>query len=313
MRLNVFVLILGLLALAGCPKPASKTNVDVSTTSSGSTQVVETPEQTADATTPPGTEAKPAEGQPAVPGGEATGETAHKPSAKELQGKWFALYGGVGMGAKTYSYDNGHQLEFLANGMAIWDVSGKGDAAQQVVSKWDATSGDITVTVDKPDSLSGDSFKSTPLAFGRDDEVGLTAADGKAQPAVFRFTPEMDGGFLALKGMRGELMVYGRVDNAVGANVPDVSGDWVLVSAPGQQDDVKVTVTGNTMETSWGAYHSTFKGNYSRGYFIGMVTSTAGNAYAAVTPGPNGTLDGVISTEPFDKWQSTFDFTRASK
>jgi hypothetical protein len=44
-----------------------------------------------------------------------------------------------------------------------------------------------------------------------------------------------------------------------------------------------------------------------------MVTSTAGTAYAAVTPKSDGTLDGVISTEPYSIWQSTFDFTRASK
>jgi len=311
MRLLLFVLVIGLLALAGCPRPASKTNVAVSSTSTGA---AETTPETADASAPAADsgQGQASDGEPAVANGEATGETAHKPTTKELQGKWFALYGGTGMGAKTYSYENGHRLDFLDNGMAIWELSGNGGNALHVVSKWNATSGDITVTVDKPDSLTKEGIKSTPLAFGRDDEVGLTATNGETPPAVFRFTPELDGQFLALKGTKGELMVYGRVDNPVGANVPDVSGNWTLVSAPGQQDDVKVTVTGDTMETSWGA-HNNFKGKYSRGYFIGMVTSPTGSAYAAVMPRSDGTLDGVISTEPYDKWQSTFDFTRAPK
>jgi len=309
----ISIAIVGLLALAGCPKPKTQTSVDVSSTSSGETKVVETPES-ASATTPDAT--APADntgGQPAVANGEATGETAHKPDTKELQGKWFALYGGIGMGAKTYSFENGHQLEFLDNGMAIWALTGNGGDQMQVVSKWDLNSGQISLSIDKPDSLGKPGVANTPLAFGRDDEVGLTAANGEPQPVVFRFTPEMDGGFLALKGMKGELMVYGRADNGSGKNVPNVAGNWVLVSAPGQQDDAKITITGDTMEAEWGSFHSVFKGKYSHGYFIGIVTSTAGTAYAAVQPKTDGTLDGVISTEPYSKWQSTFDFTRASK
>jgi hypothetical protein len=216
------------------------------------------------------------------------------------------------MGAQTYSFENGHQLEFLENGMAIWELAGSGGGEMQLVSKWDMTSGDITLTVDKPGDMQKANIGITPLAFGRDDEVGLTGAQSQGDRAVFRFTPEMDGGFLALKGSKGELMVYGRAENSNAATAPDVSGDWVLVSAPGQQDDVKVKVIGGQMETSWGAYHNVFKGKFTHGYFVGIVSGTAGTAYAAVTPKPDGTLDGVISTEPYDRWQTTFDFTRAS-
>jgi hypothetical protein len=307
MRLILCMLVVGLLALSGCPKPADKTNVEVSTSGGASdTTIVEAPES-ADATTPDATEAP-----PATPGGEETGETAHKPTTKELEGKWFALYGGIGVGARTYTFENGHQLEFLDNGMAIWELAGTGGDQFQVVSKWNMTSGDIILSVDKRGDISK-GVEQTPLGFGRDDEVGLTGSQAETPRPVFRFTPEMDGAFLALKGMKGELMVYGRVENANAESVPDVSGDWVLVSAPGQQDDVTVKMVARQMETSWGPYHNTFKGKFSNGYFIGPITSSAGTAYAAVMPKPDGTLDGVISTEPYNKWQATFDFTRAAK
>jgi hypothetical protein len=309
MRLWICLAMLGLLALSGCPKPgADETNVEV-TSDSG------TPEAAAvDSTSQAAAEAPADEtaGEPAVPNGEATGELARKPSRKDLTGKWFALYGGVGMGATTYTYENGHHVEFLDNGMAIWELSGQGGSQNQVVSNWDLTSGEIKLTVDKPGALSG-GVGNTPLAFGRDDEVGLTDSQNEQQPAIFRYTPELDGSFLALKGRQGELMIYGRAESQNATAAPDVSGDWTLVSAPGQQDDVKVTVTDNQMETSWGPHRNTFKGMFTNGYFVGTVTSTAGMAIAAVTPRPDGTLDGVISTEPYSKWQSTFDFTRAAK
>ena len=307
MRLWISFAVIGVLVLSGCPKPsAEKTDVEVSTTSTN-------PETVASSESSGTTPAETPEDKPAVPGGNETGETAHKPSPAELKGKWFALYGGTGIGAKAYTYENGHRLEFADNGIAIWEIAGNGGDQIQVVSKWDASSGDVTVTVEKPGDMAKANTGSTPLAFGRDDEVGLTGSESAAQPAVFRFTPEVDGGFLALKGMKGELMVYGRAENSNAEAAPDVSGDWVLVSAPGQQDEVTVKMVDGQMETSWGPYHNSFKGKFSHGYFIGMVGGSAGTAFAAVAPKPDGTLDGVISVEPYDKWQSTFDFTRAAK
>jgi hypothetical protein len=308
MRVWIYVAIVGLLALSSCPKPgADETNVEVTSTSDAEAAPADSNAETE-------TPSDSGSVEPAVPQGEATGETAHKPSPAELEGKWFALYGGVGMGATTYTYENGHQLEFLKNGMAIWELTGKGGNQFQVMSAWDLSSGELQLKVDKPETMSA-GVENTPLAFGRDDEVGLTGSESGAaqQPLVFRFMPELDGGFLALKGRQGELMIYGRAGNANAGSAPDVSGDWTLVSAPGQQDDVKVTVTGDELVTSWGPHHNTFQGRFTHGYFVGMVTSSAGTALAAVAPRPDGTLDGVISTEPYSKWQSTFDFTRTAK
>jgi hypothetical protein len=253
----------------------------------------------------------PAETEQSGSSGQDSGSSAHAPSKSELEGKWFALYGGLGQGAKTYTFEDGHQIEFLASGAAIWSLTGNG-GNNQLTSMWDMNSGEIKLTIDKPDQLNGD-YKQTPLAFGRDDEVGLTGAQNETPRVVFRFKPSLDNEFLALVGKNGELMVYGKVDNGAAASAPDVSGKWKLTPAPGQVYDADVKSTGDGINVTWGPYHSDFTGTWTHGYFVGPVTSSGNLAYAAVAPTPGGTLDGVISTDPFNEMSSTFDFTRAAQ
>jgi hypothetical protein len=293
------------LLLSGCPKKGDQTSVQVNEINVPASPV-ETPAQPAEESAPSGS----SEAEGSAASNETVTAGARTPSKEELAGRWFALYGGVGAASGRYTYEDGHQIEFLENGSAMWIPSGGAELA----STWTMSGDAIVVNVTNPAGLDNATFKSTPLAFGRDDEVGLTSSTpGQGAPKLlFRFKPQLDNGFLALVGRNNELMVYGRVGNQAPDSAPDVSGKWQLVPAAGQTFDAEVVSADSIMRASWGPYHSKFEGRYTHGYWVGMVSSSGGNAYAAVTPASNGGLDGVISTEPYTEMATTFDFTRAN-
>ncbi|MDQ3023808.1 MAG: hypothetical protein M3R04_05405 [bacterium] len=299
---KLLMLLIGVLLLGGCPNKT--TNVAVKT-EGGASHEIKVDESTA----PPSAEAEnaTASAEPiSEPAAEIAGNRrAHTPSKAELEGKWFALYGGVGAASGTYTYENGHQIEFMGNGMARWSMGGGNDLS----SKWEVNTGEIVLSIENPDQL-GDSYKATPLGFGRDDEIGLMSASGERSGLKYRFKPLLDGGFLALMGRNGEMMVYGRVNNNAPDSAPDVSGSWKLVPATGQIHDAEVKAVDSMLQARWGSYRSQFEGNYTHGYWVGTVTSTGGMAFAAVHPGSSGGLDGVISTEPYNEMATTFDFSR---
>jgi hypothetical protein len=299
-------LIIGLaLAVAaistGCPKPKPETQDTALTTGTE----VTTPETTApvDAAS---TEGAPADTQSADA---SSGDSFHTPQKGELTGTWFALLGNGKFGGSTFTYDSGHRIEFLPSGAAIWML---GDKSAE--SSWSLGGGQLAVIMGPGEDIT--SFgKITPLGFGRDDEVGLLSADApgeKDKTMGFSFKPKVDGPVLALIGKQGELMVYGRADNGSAENAPDVSGNWKLTPAVGQSYDAAVKMQGNQMVAEWGPYHSRFVGDYTHGFFVGRISSSGGTALAAVAAAPGGQLDGVISMEPFEAVEPTFDFTRTN-
>lgn len=297
-----------LAALCGCPKPAA----DSSASRRAETQVVvadsQVPETAADL------EASQRDEAPAM-AGKGVEKPARRPSKEELQGKWFALYGGSGINSKTFTYENGHTLEFLSSGIAMWTITGNGGNGLQLASNWSMGGEDITLTVEKAGELSASPVQITPLAFGRDDEVGLTSGGGggvDTAPVMFRYTPRLAGPYLALEGRNGELMVYGRAESGAAASAPNLSGRWKLKSATGTTE-AEVHSSGGDLEITWGKpMEMKFHGVYTNGYFVGSVHSTAGSALAALIPAAGGTLDGVISTEPYNELQTVFELSRDS-
>jgi hypothetical protein len=307
-KLWTMIALAGLLALCGCPKQAGES-------AAGDGQAEQ---EVAIDSEAPAAQAAADAAAPEVEAEQAPGVSAgaRRPSKEELQGKWFALYGGRGPASRTYTYENGHILEFMSSGIAMWTVTGDGGNGLQLASNWDMSNSEISLAVEKPGELNSPSIEITPLAFGRDDEVGLTSGGGEGAvdnaPVVFRYSPRLAGPYLALEGRQGELMVYGRVENNAPDSAPDLSGRWKVNTSAGAAE-AEVALQDGRLQVSWGSpLRSTFSGTYTNGYFVGTVSSSAGSAFAALIPAAGGSLDGVISTEPYSKMETAFELVRGS-
>jgi hypothetical protein len=306
-----------LLMLAGCPRPAVETTTAVDTP--GADPAVAT---TDTAPADPGTVNIDVDVDASQTASSTkTDAAAATPSKAQLEGSWFCLYGRSSMGWGTFTYEDGHRLEFMPNGGALFILTG--DGGQQLASNWSLAGRKLELTVaEKAEGELGEFGKVTPLAFGRDSEIGLTnagrdgeiglGADGKpaAQTMVFHFEPSLMGPFLVLEASSGELMVYGREDNPHAGGMPQVEGTWTLTPAVGQTYDVELKPAGNRLALNWGPQRSQMDARFTHGYFVGLVNSTAGSAYAAFTPASDGSLDGVITPEPFLEVLPTFDLVR---
>lgn len=318
-------LIAALALLAGCPTREDSSRADVDPSTRTVSELPALPAGEADPALPGTVPAdQPPMAQPPTP------STA--PTRAELTGRWFALYGRAPMSQSIYTYEDGHILDIRADGQALIVIQTDGRESASAGGSWQLTQSTLELALTNPEPSSTSKLNvNTPLAFGRDSEIGLerggrdreigldrtrsTEPPSGSEPVerVMGLTAELDGGFLILTGDNNEIFFYGREDNDHVTSAPQLDRDgWHGHIAPGQTADGTVELTGERMRLEYGVGEGVFNGQFTRGYFVGEVTSTGGGSsgYAAlVVDGPD-SLNGVITSDPFRDVNTVFDFHR---
>jgi hypothetical protein len=132
---------------------------------------------------------------------------------------------------------------------------------------------------------------------------------------VMGLVARLDGEFLVLSGSKDEYFIYGRVDNQYANAAPSLpQGVWQGEVARGQTADAELSMQGQKLTIEYGPHDSKFNGSFTRGYFVGPVTSVTGggSGFAILAPAGDGRLDGMVSLTPFNEMRSEFNFTHGS-
>jgi len=346
MRVKNLILIslasLALAALSGCPAGSRTTKSQLAgqpegpvVSSQPSPGVEESPEVAAEAASE--------SGEAATAVAPSSEELDAIPAPGELDGQWFALYGSGFAGPVKFDYANGHVIDFKADGRADWSVRNNGSVVATVQTRYKVDGATLLLNFspskfgettefssstplgfgrdqaiglsagrDKEVGLSGGRDKEVGLSGGRDHEVGLSAELDEGKDTELKLALLSDGRFLALTDSFNHLMVYGRVNNPGTKLAAGAAGKWQGHMSQHDSFEASFSLQGSQVSATLDNGKGSFSGVLTQGYFVGEINGPQGKELAAILPEDEMNLNGVYTPEPYNELRLHFDFARSA-
>jgi hypothetical protein len=254
------------------------------------------------------------------------------PEGDEISGQWFALYGSSFGGPVKFDYANGHVIDFKENNSADWIIRRDGSQVAVIPTRYRLDGGSLVLDFNQESLFDSRDFSSqTPLGFGRDKEIGLSAGRDSVvglsggrdkevglkenlpagSPNELKLALISDGRFLALTDAFNHLMVYGRVKNPGTSLASGLKGDWQGHMRPQERFDASFSLDGTRVSAVLAEGRGNFEGVLTQGYVVGEISRGETRELAAILPETADALNGVYTPAPYNELRLQFDFSRA--
>lgn len=234
----------------------------------------------------------------------------------EIKGSWVGLFGGTDVGVIQHAWEDGHRIDFLPDGQAIWSRLVNGVVLQTMDSQWAQDYDRLLLWYPADVAVQTGLAELAPLGLepsGADRSPGSTPLSNDSfNPMQSSLQITVYPSYLVLTDRYGKMMVYGKLpdsDPAVGAQ--GLAGNWT--ASLNAQPDGTVSVgfmDGNMVLGGWN--RGEFSGTYIQGYFVGRLLQdgTANYAVASFNEHTGGNIHGILCEGPYYTTHLPFEFIR---
>jgi hypothetical protein len=234
----------------------------------------------------------------------------------EIKGSWVGLFGGTDVGVIQHAWEEGHRIDFMPDGQAIWSRMVNGVVLKSMDSQWAQDYDRLMLSFPADVAVQTGLAELAPLGLepgGVAREPGSTPlSDDTFNPMQSSLQITLYPSYLVLTDSYGKMMVYGKLpdsDPAVGAQ--GLAGNWTA-SLNAQPDGTVIVgfADGNMVLDGWN--RGGFSGTYIQGYFVGRLRQdgTTNYAVASFNEHTSGNIHGIICEGPYYTTHQPFEFIR---